>query len=136
MAVQIIDWPSGVPQCILSDSPQGGLKDTRRSFDADIGPPIERPATSWVGEVYAIELAPMSADDFAAFQAWYIDDLAHGVNAFVMPHPVTRVDGVWKIVKADPPFQVRKTGRIPTGSDARRVSVSMSIMSMPLAVPE
>lgn len=135
--VQIVDWPEDVPLCIMPSSPQGGLRDTRYSFETDSRmPPLERPAASWVGEIYSIELAPMTVAEFSAFQAWYLVALSQGVNGFVMPHPVTKAASVWKIGKGEPPYQVQKTGRIPTDSGARRIVLSFSVMSLPLAVPE
>jgi len=77
----------------------------------------------------------LSVEQFTDFQAWYVGDLAHGVNAFVMDHPITKVPAVWKIVKGEPPYQVRKIGRIPDGSTLRRIALSFSIMSLPLSVP-
>ena len=132
----IVDWPAGLATCFMPGSVQGGLRDNRYSFETDDKmPPIERSATSWAPEVYSLTLAPMSLAEFEAFQAWYRGPLAYGVNSFVFPHPVTREDMVWKIVKADPPYQVRRLGRIPTGSDVRRIEVAFSIMSLPLPVP-
>ena len=128
----VIDWPEGVPNCILPTSPQGGLRDTRNSFETDSKiSSIERPLASWAPAVYAVEMSPMSLAQFAAFEAWYAGPLAYGVNAFSWVHPITGAAGVWKILKADPPYQVRKVGLIPAGSDRRRISVSFSVVSQP-----
>ena len=136
MSVSVVDWPAGVPNCVIPTSPQGGLRDNRSSFDPDNKfPPIERPASSWSPEVYSVEMNYMSVDQFSDFQSWYKNELKFGVNAFVMPHPITGVDTVWKIVKNDPPYTVSKVSLIPGGSDRRRVAVAMSIMSLPIEVP-
>lgn len=128
----VIDWPAGVPDCILPTSPQGGLRDTRNSFETDSKiTSIERPLSSWAPAVYAVELTPLSVAQFAAFEAWYAGPLAYGVNAFNWLHPITRAAGIWKILKADPPYQVRKIGRIPADSGLRRISVSFSVISQP-----
>ena len=132
----IVTWPAGVPQCIMPLSPQGGLRDTRYSFETDSkAPPIERPIASWASSVYSVELTPLSVTQFEAFEAWYAGTLAYGVNSFIFAHPITGAEGVWKIMKAEPPYQVRKIGRIPVGSTARRIGVSFSIMLMPDPVP-
>lgn len=133
----IVDWPAGVPACIMPTSPQGGFRDNRLSFETDSRmPPKERPVTSWTSEVYSLELTPLSIEMFAEFQIWFQTVAAFGVNAFRMLHPITKVPGIWKIVKADPPYQVRKLGRIPQGSDLRRISVTMSVMSLPGGAPD
>lgn len=113
-------------------SPQGGLRDNRLSFETDSRlNPIERPTSTWAPEVYSVDLAPLSLDQFSAFQDWYVKDLAFGTRPFVFPHPITRQPGAWKIVKADPPYRVTKSGMIAAGSDRRRVNLSFSIMSQP-----
>ena len=128
----ILDWPSGVPSCIMPLSPQGGLRDNRLSFETDSKmPPIERPLTSWTPEVYSVELTPLSLDQFSLFQSWYQHDLRFGVHAFRWDHPITKSPGLWKIVKGDPPYQVSKIGPIPDGSGRRRVGVSFTVMSVP-----
>lgn len=131
MAIQT--WPHDVPSAIMPMSPQGGLRDNRLSFETDSRmPPIERPLTSWTPEVYDIELAPMTIEQFARFQKWYLGDLAKGVNPFRWPHPITGCGMAWKIVKADPPYRVSKVGLIPSGSTRRRVALSFQIMSWPM----
>lgn len=135
--VEIVAWPVGVPSCIMPMSPTGGLRDNRLSFETDSRmPPIERPLTSWAAEVYQVELTPLSLDQFEAFQDWYQGALRFGALPFVWQHPVTGTEGVWKIVKAEPPYQVRKLGLAPEGSGRRRIGLSFSVMSQPLAVPE
>lgn len=136
MAVPIIEWPTGVPDCIMPLSPQGGPRDNRWSFDADSPmPPIERPMTSWAPEVYSVELVPLSIEQFQAFQTWYKVDLRQGVYPFRWFHPITRVASPWKIVKGDPPYQARKIGLIPHGSGRRRIAVSFQVMSWPGSFP-
>ena len=130
MPTPIIDWPEGVPSCIMPLSPQGGLRDNRLSFETDSRmPPVERPLSSWAPEVYSVELAPLSVDQFRLFQAWYKGPLRFGVYPFAWQHPITKDLSPWKIVKGDPPYQVKKIGNIPFGSDRRRISLSFSIMS-------
>lgn len=130
MAVTVLDWPELVPSCIMPLSPQGGLRDNRYSFETDSRmPPIERPASSWTPEVYSVELSPISLPQFEAFQAWYKDSLRFGVYPFKFNHPITKALSAWKIVKADPPYQVRKIGLIQNGSDKRRISLSFTLMS-------
>lgn len=132
MSTPIIGWPEGVPQCIMPLSPQGGLRDNRYSFETDSKmPPIERPLSSWTPEVYSVELSPISLEQFGLFQTWYKVSLRFGVYPFLWLHPITKVSMPWKIVKADPPYQVRKAGMTPAGSAKRRVSLSFSIMSWP-----
>ncbi len=132
MPTPIIDWPDGVPSCIMPLSPQGGLRDNRLSFETDSRmPPIERPLSSWAPEVYSVELAPISLDQFVLFQAWYKGPLRYGVYPFVWLHPITKVVSPWKIVKGEPPYQVKKVGHIPNGSARRRISLAFSVMSWP-----
>lgn len=128
----IIDWPEGVPSCIMPLSPQGGLRDNRLSFETDSRmPPTERPASSWTPEVYSVEMTPMSPQQFELFQAWYKGPLRFGVYPFKWFHPITKMASPWRIVKGDPPYQVRKIGYIPHGSGLRRISISFSVMSYP-----
>lgn len=130
-------WPDGVPSCIMPMSPSGGLRDNRYSFETDnSGPPKERPASSWAPEVYSVVLTPLSRSQFQTFQDWYANVLAYGSEPFVFPHPITGDEGVWKIVKNSPPYEVSKVGRMPIGTDRRRISLSFSIMSLPFSVPE
>lgn len=130
MTTPLVDWPTGVPSCIEPLSPQGGMQDNRLSFETDSRmPPIERPLSSWTPEVYSVEMVPMSIDQFNEFQRWYRDDLSFGVMPFKWRHPITGVASAWKIVKGDPPYQVRKIGTIPRGSNLRRIGVSFTIMS-------
>lgn len=132
MPAPIIDWPEGVPSCIQPLSPQGGLRDNRYSFETDSRmPPTERPASSWTPEFYAVELTPLSLAQFDLFQQWYKGPLRFGVVAFKWFHPITRAASPWRIMKGDPPYQVRKIGPIPHGSDRRRISLSFSVMSHP-----
>ncbi len=136
MSVSVVDWPAGVPNCVIPTSPQGGLRDNRSSFDPDNKfPPIERPASSWSPEIYSVEMSYMSVEQFSDFQNWYTGELKFGVNAFVMPHPITGVDTVWKILKNDPPYSVSKIGLIPGSSGKRRIAVAMTIISLPVSVP-
>lgn len=128
-----VDWPATVPDCINPTSPQGGIRDNRYSFDTDSKvAPIERPSSSWSPEVYSVELTPLSIDQFKAFQTWFAEDLAFGANPFNWNHPLTGEASVWKITKSDPPYQVRKDGRIPNGTDRRRIVVSFTIMAWPV----
>jgi hypothetical protein len=132
MAITPADWPVGVPDCIMPLSPQGGIRDNRYSFETDSKmPPIERPTSSWTPEVYSVDLAPLSVEQFSLFQAWYAETLAFGTLPFNWAHPITGTASVWKIVKADPPYRVSKAGLIPSGSGKRRVTLSFSIMSWP-----
>lgn len=129
----VIDWPVGVPSCIMPLSAQGGLRDNRLSFDTDSKlNPIERPASSWAPEVYSVELTPLSVAQFEEFQRWYADDLRFGALPFYWPHPITGEAGVWKILKADPPYRVSKRGLIAKGSGKRRIGLGFSVMSCPL----
>jgi hypothetical protein len=128
----VVDWPTGVPSCIEPTSPQGGLIDNRVSFGTDSKfPPIERPVSSWAPELYSVVMVPFSVDQFILFQNWYKNDLSYGVLPFRWFHPITKQPSAWKIMRGDPPFQVRKTGAIPLGSGRRRISVSFSVMSWP-----
>lgn len=130
--VSVVDWPDGVPSCIMPTSPIGGLMDNRYSFDADAPyPPIERPMSSWTPEVYSVELVPISIAQFVLFQEWYKSDLRYGVLPFKWWHPITKTRAAWKIVKNDPPYQVSKIGAIPRDSGLRRIKLSFSIMSFP-----
>ncbi len=132
MVAPILDWPEGVPSCIMPTSPSGGLRDSRYSFETDsVMPPIERPTASWAPEVYSVTLTPLSIDQFILFQAWYRGPLRYGVYPFKWLHPITKEVSPWKIVKADPPYQVTKVGNIPNGSGRRRVSLAFSVMSHP-----
>lgn len=127
-----VDWPEGVPHCVTPMSPQGGYRDNRYSFETDSKiSPIERPASSWTPEVYSVSIAPMTIEQFIAFQEWFTGELSFGTTPFNWDHPITGVPGVWRIMKADPPYQVRKIGRIPYGSNLRRIEVSFSVMSWP-----
>lgn len=132
----VVPWPVGVPSCIQPLSPQGGRRDNRLSFETDSKmPPIERPVSSWTPEVYAVELVPMSLEQFRLFQNWYSSGLAWGVRSFAWYHPITRDVSSWKILKADPPYQVSKSRMIRLGSDTRGVSVSFTVMSTPRSFP-
>lgn len=127
-----VDWPDGVPSCFQPQSAQGGYRDNRYSFETDSKiTPIERPASSWTPEVYSGSLSPMTVSQFEAFQAWFTGDLAFGTVPFNFDHPITGTPGIWRIVKADPPYRVSKVGRIPSGSNARRIELQFSIMSWP-----
>lgn len=130
MATPIIDWPLGVPSCIMPLSPQGGLQDNRISFEPDAGVPIERPRTTWAPEVYAVDLVPLTVAQFTTFQRWYRADLASGTLPFRFLHPITRIVSPWRIVKGNPPYQVSKSRRAAT-PETRCVSLSFSIMSWP-----
>lgn len=135
MVVTIAPWHDEVPFCIEPMSPQGGLRDNRYSFDTDSQmPPIERPVSSWAPEVYSVELVKMSVEQFTIFQSWYTNTIRMGTMPFWFPHPITGAIGAWKIMKADPPYQVRKVGLIPRDSGRRRVSISFTLMSWPGAI--
>lgn len=132
MPVTVHDWPSGVPECVFPLSPQGGYRDNRLSFDVDGGfPPIERPSSSWAPEVYSVELTHLSIPQFQAFQTWYRVTLGWGVEPFKLDHPITKVRAAWKIVKADPPYQVTKARRVMNQTVMRGIALSFRIMSMP-----
>lgn len=132
-----VNWPAGVPSCIMPLSAQGGFRDNRLSFDTDSKMnPIERPSSSWAPEVYSIEMTPMSLSQFEEFQRWYAQDLRFGALPFAWRHPITRKAGAWKIVKGDPPYRVTKRGLTPIGSDSRRVGVVFTVMSCPLPLTD
>lgn len=130
MPTPIIDWPLDVPACIMPLSPQGGLRDNRLSFETDSKmPPIERPAGSWAPEVYSVDLTPISVPQFRVFQDWYRHDLRYGVYPFRWAHPITGDVSPWKIVKADPPYQVRRLLNFRPDSDRRCIGLSFTVMS-------
>lgn len=132
MSTPIISWPSSVPPCIMPMSAQGGLRDNRYSFETDSKmPPVERPASSWTPEIYQLDLSPISVAQFDAFQDWYRGELRFGVMPFRFAHPITGADGVWKIVKGEPPYQVRRLLHLPKNSPRRCISLSFSLMSWP-----
>lgn len=132
MPVTIVPWPADVPSCIMPLSPIGGLRDNRLSFAPDSPvAPVERPATSWAPEVYQVDLVPMSMEQFSLFQDWYRRDLAYGVRPFEMSHPILKTPCAWRIVKADPPYQVRKVLAV-RNERARGIVVSMTIQSLPI----
>jgi len=132
MPITVVDWPVGVPDCIVPMSPTGGFKDNRYSFDPDAnGVPIERPSNSWAPEVFSVEMAPMSISNYTSFMDWYKNDLKWGVLPFKWVHPITKEVSAWKIVKGDPPFTVKKLSIVKVGSGKRRISVSFTVMSYP-----
>lgn len=134
MSVTVADWPEGVPECIFPLSPQGGLRDTRLSFETDSRlPPIERPAASWAPEVYVVDLVSLTITQFQVFQAWYRNTLAYGSLPFKLDHPITRARMAWKIVKDDPPYRVTKTRLIRPGAATRGIGITFSIMSQALS---
>lgn len=127
-------WPFEVPDCIMPLSVQGGLQDNRVSFEPEVGPPIERPRSSWAPEIYSLDMRLMTVVQFEDFQRWYRNTLRHGVLPFEFYHPITRQRGAWRIVKGSPPYQVTKQRRASPG--ARCIGVSFSITSFPVDVPD
>lgn len=125
--MQIVTWPMGVPECIMPLSPQGGPQDNRLSFETDSGHNVARPRASWTPDVYEVDLAPMSRNQFALFEAWFRYDLRFGVNAFTMPHPITGLPSAWRVAPGDPPYTVRKI-RLMHDDDARGLAVSWKLM--------
>lgn len=129
MPVPILPWPLPDLAPTFLESAQGGLVDNRLSFDADLPmPPIERPMTSWAPEVFSVTLGMMCLEDYQTFQNWYRKDLRYGVHPFKWFHPITGQVSPWKIVKASPPFEVRRVA-------PEVVIVSFSVMSWPGSFP-
>ncbi|OWJ73879.1 hypothetical protein, partial [Haematobacter missouriensis] len=109
--MNIQQWPFEVPDCIMPLSVEGGLQDNRVSFEPEVGPPVERPRSSWAPEVYSLDMRLMTVAQFVAFETWYRTTLRYGVLPFEFSHPITRKRSAWKIVKGSPPYQVSKQRR-------------------------
>lgn len=134
MPATLVTWPNTVPACFMPDSPSGGPKPNRYSFQSDSDAvPIERPRYSFATEVYDVELTPLSVAQFQDFQDWFRDDLAFGTKPFAHGHPVTGVVGAWKFVSADPAYRVQR-GRMTSGNP-RGIQVSFKMQSVPWSAP-
>lgn len=83
-------WPSSVPFiCSLDDLQYSGPKNDVAVFEPDVGPPMLRRRTTAAYRTLYGATPVLSADEFAAFEAFWNDDLEGGVGRFTATHPVT-----------------------------------------------
>lgn len=129
--MRYIPWPENVPSEIMLPLQGGGPQDNRLSFETDYGLDISRPRASWAPEVYDVEIGPLTKPEFIAFEAWFRRDLAWGVHAFILDHPITDAPAAWRPVPGNQAYQVR-TLENPKYDRTRVISVSMQIRSVPL----
>ena len=132
MSVPVVAWPYGLPLKLMPLASQGGLQDNRIGFEPDVGPAIERPRTSWAPEIYAVEMALLTVDQFTEWQRFYRQDLAFGTRPFEFRHPLTRVFSPWRIRRGSPPYQAEQVRRAAPG--AKCIRVAFSVESWPASV--
>lgn len=65
----------------------GAPVDQRAAFSPELGAPITRPRTTAQVEAWNLAVIFKGYDDYAAFEAWFRDDLAQGSLPFVWRHP-------------------------------------------------
>lgn len=118
-------WPTSLPQKPLV-SYSGGFMDNRASFIPQVGAPIERPLTTGAPEIYDVSFRSLTLSEYGTFKAWFKTELGLGVKPFIFRDPLTQEPGWYKIMKGDPPFQVRALG-------GQYVSLQAKMMLLPAA---
>ncbi len=98
-------WPVSLPTVWLSDGYGERPVMPRASFQADVGPPIERPKGTYrMHEIRCSML--MTPDQFDDFEAFVFDDLAQGSLPFDGPHPRLGGTSRMKIKADDAPYSM------------------------------
>lgn len=85
--------------CPVFDA-DGGDINAKRSFEPDMGPPIERAATTASVESWQLRVAVKSDENLAAMMAWGRGTLAQWVLPFIWRHPHTGAVTKWKFLGA------------------------------------
>ena len=113
-------WPDLMPQPVYEEiaigAPTGAV--IRTSMDA--GPAKQRRRFTAAPRPLSLVFEPVSAVGIAAFEAFYLHDLAHGSLDFQMQHPVTDIVGRFRFIATDEPWNMQ-----PVGIDAYRLNVSL-----------
>ncbi|MCA2013523.1 hypothetical protein LCM17_18680 [Cereibacter sphaeroides] len=89
---------------------EGGDVDMRRRFEPDVGPPIERPATTAAFESWSLRVIAKTRAELATLTAWGRSDLGQWTKPFIWRHPRTRAITRWKFVGA--PRHVQRSGEV------------------------
>lgn len=114
-------WPPALRQQPQRGSFTGGPQDNRVKFDPEYGPPIVRRAMTAETEVYQAVFSQMSGARRAVFKAFYTDDLAGGIKAFVWRDPVLDDVALWRIIgSGSVAYQFT-----PRGADLHDLSLQM-----------
>jgi hypothetical protein len=116
----ITSWPLEAPFYPLIDAEGGDVQMLRR-FEPDVGPPIDRPATTAVLESWSLRVMLETRADLATLTAWGRTDLAQWALPFIWRHPRTRAITRWKFLQ--PPRHVQRSGEI--------VEMSFSALCLP-----
>ncbi|MFQ6553392.1 hypothetical protein AAD018_013725 [Aestuariibius insulae] len=100
-------WPAGVPcrfqiGSLVETGPIGNVIATSMSS----GPVKTRRRYTAAPREVSFVTGVLTADQVAAFEAWFADVLKDGVLPFEMPHPRTRVETIWRFVGGADPYSL------------------------------
>lgn len=121
-------WPAYLPapekDSIELTGPRGAV--IRTDFDA--GPAATRPRFTAAPRGLSLSFAPVSATDIAAFEAFFVADLAMGALPVDMAHPVTGATASVRF-EGDPGYTIKEIGKMPDGvDDSYRLSVTLELL--------
>lgn len=121
----IATWPSGLRALPQRGGWTGGPRDDRAAFEPDTGPPILRRRVTGATAEYAATFANLRAAGIAAFERWYLEDLAGGSLPFLYRDPVRGDVARWLIAPGSGrPYSYRANG-------ADLHDLSMTLLRMP-----
>ena len=92
----ISGWPSNIAFNPLL-SATGGPESNLVSFKPDVGPPMSRPMSTALVEIFDLTMIFEPLTQGAIFEDWWRDDLAFGSLPFIWRHPRTKAVGKWRI---------------------------------------
>lgn len=121
-------WPAYLPapekDSIELTGPRGAVIRTQ----SDTGPAATRPRFTAAPRGLSMSFAPVSATDIAAFEAYFVADLAMGALPFDMAHPVTGATVSLRF-EGDPGYSMKEIGKMPDGGeDSFRLSVTLELL--------
>lgn len=103
-------WPDSLPRYPLRAG--YGERSAMRvvTFEADSGPPIERPRSTLRLSSVTFGFV-MTSDQVRIFEDWVADDLGSGTLPFLMEHP-RRQEQVKMRMTGDPRYEIEPSGAL------------------------
>lgn len=107
----IAHWPVGLRQKPQRGSWAGGPRDSRRSFQPDVGPPLMRPGSTADVMLYSGAVFPnLSPAMRVIWEDFWTTTLQRGSLPFSWRDPETDVPGLWLVAPGDLGYSLSSKG--------------------------
>ncbi len=104
-------WPLDLPQAPERRSWTGGPRESRASFDPEVGPPLARPRTTADTWIWSATFPSLSRAQLESFRTFWRSSLRRGALPFQWTDPVYLDVGRWMIATdGEQPFTVASRG--------------------------